>query len=134
MHKHFSRLSSLVKVASCIPKVGSGRLAASVWLKNDMISIGINQLKTHPLQKRFCDNPHKEFLHAETDAIAKASRLLRGDLEGCFLYVARAKRSNRTFVPAMAKSCDGCKSCAHHFGIKGIFYTTDQEEIAFMEC
>lgn len=133
MKKHYNRLASLLKVASCIPKVGSGRLAASIWLKNDVISIGVNQLKTHPLQKRFCDNPHKEFLHAETDAIAKASRILKGDLEGCFMYVARAKREGRMFTYGMAKSCEGCQSCAHHFGIKGIFYTTDGD-MAYMEC
>ena len=132
--KHVNRLDQLIKVATCVPKVGSGRLAASIWIKNELVSIGVNQKKTHPLQKKYGDNPHRQFLHAEIDAIVKGCRARRGDLSGCYMYVARAKEDdNGAFVRGMAKSCAGCYDCAENFGIRGIYYTT-YDGAEFVEC
>lgn len=132
MSRDLHRLEQLVKVAACVPKVGSGKLAASVWYKNELISIGVNQKKTHPVQKKYMDNPFREFLHAEIDAIVKACRIL-GDLDRCTVYVARAKEADRFIVQGMAKSCSGCYNCARDFGAKGIFYTT-YDGMDYVEC
>ncbi len=131
--KHRSRLDSLVKVATCVPKVSSGRLAAAVWLRNDLIAVGVNQKKTHPMQKKYSSNPERLYLHAEIDAIVKATRNI-GNLSGCVMYVARARESGSGFEAAIAKSCSGCYDCCSHFGLKGVFYTVDDANYGYLEC
>lgn len=92
----------------------------------------MNQKKTHPIQKKYKDNPHREFLHAEIDAIIRAKKIL-GDLKGCYVYVARSRECEDGFEKAMAKSCGGCSQCAKDFGVKGIFYTT-YDGYGYQEC
>lgn len=110
-------------------KVGAGKMAAAVFRNGDSnpISIGLNSLKTHPLQAKFANSPHRIYLHAETEAISRAVRLLGDDLEGCSLYVARSKQPDCP-VRGIAKPCSGCISCASHFGIDVIYYTLDKDE------
>lgn len=128
---HQRRIKELLKFAELTERVGSGKLAAAIWKKNDLIALGRNQLKSHPLQKRFTDNPEKIFLHAETDAIARAVK--SETILGSWLYVARVKKSGNQTVTGMAKSCGGCLSAAAHFGVRGICYTTDTADLGFIE-
>lgn len=93
-----------------------------------MISIGINQKKTHPLQARFCSNPERLYLHAETDAISRAIKVTN-DFSKAYLYVGRSKFGA---IPGMARSCNGCIDCAEHYGFKGIFYSTDTNDIGYL--
>lgn len=128
---HQQRINELLKIAELTDRVGSGKLAASIWHRNDLIALGRNQLKSHPLQKRFASNKEKIFLHAETDAISKAVKSEM--IIGSWMYVARVKKSGNKTVAGMAKSCDGCLSAAVHFGLHGICYTTDTAELGFIE-
>jgi tRNA(Arg) A34 adenosine deaminase TadA len=130
MKKHHSRIQSTLRLATSVKKVGAGRLAATIWMRGVLISAGVNSLKTHPVQKRFGADQYKIFLHAETDAIVKALRLIQ-DFSEAYMYIARVKKDgDGKFVPALAKPCEGCMGLIHHYGPKGIFWTTDSGEIA----
>lgn len=126
--RDISRISQLYKMAESVEKVGAGRLASSIWYKGDLLSIGVNSMKSHPLQARFSVIPEKIYLHAETAAISRAIKDFRS-IEGADLYVARVKSSGKGWLPGNAKSCAGCISCAEHFGIRNVFYSKDDGSI-----
>jgi deoxycytidylate deaminase len=129
--RHESRINELLKVAATVEKVGAGKLAAAIWNRDLCVSVGVNSLKSHPVQKRFSSNPHRIFLHAETDALVKASKFLK-DFSGSYMYIARVKKGHDgRFVPALAKPCDGCMSLIYHYLPKGVFWTTDSGVIAY---
>lgn len=131
MKKHESRIRSLLEIATTVDKVGAGKLAASIWMRGFCISVGVNSLKSHPIQKRFSSNPHRIFLHAETDALVKASKMI-GDFSDTYMYIARVKKdADGKFIPALAKPCDGCMGLIHHYAPKGVFWTTDSGEIVY---
>jgi len=56
-----------------IPTYRNYRVVSMITYKRKIISIGKCGIKTHPLQKRFQKHPDCISLHAEIDAIAKAS-------------------------------------------------------------
>lgn len=130
INRHAYRIDQLYKVAQSVEKVGAGRLAASIWYKGDLLSIGINSLKSHPLQARFSTIPEKIYLHAETSAISRAIKDFR-DIEGAVLYVARVKFGSHSWIPGNSRPCSGCISCALHFGVRMIFYSGEDGVI---EC
>ena len=130
-NRHRKRIAELLKIAETVDRVGSGKMAASIWIGQDLISIGINKMKTHPLQAKFNSNPSRLFLHAETSAISRAVKTTT-DFRKAFLYVARSKNGVGGQVQGMAKPCDGCVSCATSFGLRGIFYCTD-EDVQYLE-
>lgn len=105
------------------------KLAAGVVKKKQLITIGYNQLKSHPLQSQFGKNFDSVFLHAEIDAIRKSLRLLNtSELSDCVLYVLRVKRDpNGNWIRGMSKPCAGCYKAINNYGIKRVYYTTDGE-------
>lgn len=105
------------------------KLAAGVVKKKQLIAIGYNQLKSHPLQSQFGKNDDSVFLHAEIDAIRKSIRLLNtSELSDCVLYVLRVKRgSDGNWIRGMSKPCAGCYNAISNYGIKRVYYTTDGE-------
>ncbi len=80
-----------------------------------VISVGFNQLKTHPKST----HPYKN-LHAEMSAIL----LSKTDLSGCDLYVYRATKDK---VPAIAKPCVYCMELIKLSGIKHIHFSNNGE-------
>lgn len=99
------------------------KMAAAIHINGRILSVGINQTKTHPLMMNDAYREHQVCMHAEVDAI----RQVRGqDLSGCTLSVVRVKRSkpNGPYVEAMAKPCEGCMSVISSFGIEQVDYTT----------
>lgn len=133
MKKHEARLQQLMEIATTVDKVGAGKLAASIWLGGYCISVGVNSLKSHPIQKKFSPNPHRIFLHAETDSLIKATKMIHPDDFGrLYMYVARVKKGpNDRFVSALAKPCDGCMGLIQHYCLKGVFWTTDSGDIGY---
>ena len=123
-------VSTLLKIAESVPKVGCGKLAAAVVLKGRVVSFGVNSMKTHPIAKQFNRYP---YLHAETEALIRASKVLDDrEMSRSVLYVVRYKMADDSFSPVMgmAKPCSGCMHCAAHFGIEKIFYSTDDLQMA----
>jgi deoxycytidylate deaminase len=116
--------------------VGWAKLASAVVYKNRIISIGVNSYKSHPFQRRFASNKDAIFLHAETSAIHSALRIMdtHDDLSDCDIYVCRMKHlgPNLDFVSGMAKPCMGCSRAIAEFGIRNVFYTTDDNGV--IEC
>lgn len=107
------------------------KLAACLVIRNEIISVGFNSDKSHPLQKRFSKNTEAIFKHAEVDCIIKALKIVdEEDLKDATLYVHRVKKQNKgdaNWVTGMAEPCPGCAKAIEHFGIKRTVYSTDEE-------
>src|SRR5690348_5735347 len=84
-------LDMLLKMTEDRPEVASTRISSCIVQRNRIVSFGFNQYKSHPFQKRFGDNEHKIYLHAEISAICNALKR-KIDLTQCSLYIARIKR------------------------------------------
>lgn len=107
------------------------KLAACLVIRNEIISVGLNSDKSHPLQKRFAKNNEAIFKHAEVDCIIKALKVVdEEDLKDATLYVYRVKKMNKgdaNWVSGLAEPCPGCVKAIQHFGIKRTVYSTDIE-------
>lgn len=129
--KNLKILDILSKLAVTVEPVASARIAAAVVYKNDMISFGINQKKTHPFQVKFQRNHQSIFLHAETDAIKNALRFIdQEQLSKSTLYICRMKyigTDRREFVQGLSKPCEGCTKAIATFDIKNVVYSLDNE-------
>ena len=96
--------------------------------KKSIISVGKNQKKTHPFQKRFSKNDDCIFLHAETDAIKNALKTLHThSLDECDLYVLRLKQASRQgpTITGNCLPCPGCMRAIAEFDIRNVYYTAD---------
>lgn len=124
-----ARIQSLLfETALATPRVGSGKLAAAVVYRGNVASVGFNQNKTHPMQLKWMVNPKRITLHAEVNALCRASRILdEYEFSRSSIYVARVKkeeiRGNWTY--GMAKPCAGCMRCIMSFGIRELWYSTN---------
>ena len=109
------------------------KLAACLVLRNDIISIGQNSTKSHPLQKRFSKNTESIFKHAEVDCIINALRHIEPEeLSKATLYVARVKKLTREakeWSDGYAEPCCGCKQAIGHFKIKRVIYSTEEDKM-----
>lgn len=127
-------LNLLDKVAEANPVVSSARLAAAIVYKNDIISLGINQRKTHPFQRRFAKHEMAIFLHAEIDAIKNALKHITiEELSKSKLYISRVKYddSERNPTPdklrrGLARPCAGCARAIATFNIQHVCFTTEE--------
>ena len=132
--KDESILKMLDKVAETVEPVAGGRLAACVVYKNDIVSMGINQKKSHPFQKRFGKHELAVFLHAETDAIKNALRHISvDDLAKSKLYVSRVRFESAELNPikerlrrGLARPCVGCMRAIANFNIRHVCFSTDE--------
>lgn len=117
----------LRKIAEDIIPINRARIAAAVVYKSEVISIGTNQKKTHPLQARFSRHVEAIHIHAEIDAIARAVRRIDAKkLAQCTLYVARIKLdSGGNTMWGMAKPCTGCERAIASFEIGRVVWTND---------
>ncbi|MCA9496489.1 MAG: hypothetical protein KC589_06090 [Nanoarchaeota archaeon] len=110
-----------------------GNTVSFIVYKNEIISIGYSTSKTHPFQKRFGKTPNHISLHAEVDAIHKASkRLSDKEFSKATIYVARLKHRINSYhevepMIGISKPCSGCTSAIITFGIRNVFYTIDSE-------
>jgi deoxycytidylate deaminase len=127
-HKYIDLLS---KIAISVEPVRQARIAACLVYRNEIISFGINQMKTHPFQAQFGKNKDSIFLHAETDCIKNALREIDVDeLARCTLYICRMKyqsHEKKKFVYGLAKPCTGCERAIATFNIKSVYYTLNDK-------
>ncbi len=125
--RDLSALRLLFEHAKEVKPVAAARMAAMIVIKGSNGFIGVNSLKTDPLQARFAKNEEAVHLHAEVAAIKLALRSLGvDDLSKATLYVARAKYSDgkRTkFLWGSAKPCAGCRRAIEEFNIGRVVYT-----------
>jgi deoxycytidylate deaminase len=127
--KHTKFFKLLEKIATAVEPVASARLAAAVVLRGEVISVGINQRKSHPFQSRFGKNEDAIYLHAETDAIKNALKnISQEDLAKASLYVMRVKYADENKKKTMwglSKPCSGCARAIATFGIQNVYYSKD---------
>jgi len=115
----------LKTIAEDVEPVSNARLAAMVVYKNKMISIGINQKKSHPFAAKYSKNPDAIYLHAEASAILAAKkRLSETEMKKATLIICRVKYDKKKNVSfGIAKPCSGCQKCIEDHGIKNVIYT-----------
>jgi deoxycytidylate deaminase len=117
-------LNILSKVAEAVPPVRSARIASAIVIKGNIVSFGVNKMKTHPFQAKYSRNAQAIYVHSENDAIMRAiKRVGRKELSNATLYVARVKHPNNMW--GMACPCEGCMKAINEFNIKTVIHTTD---------
>jgi deoxycytidylate deaminase len=105
---------------------GKNKTGAVIVVGKKIVATGRNSIKTHPFARTFSRHPDAIYLHAEHDAILKASRKLGDrDWSKARLYVARATKSD---FFGLAKPCNGCACAIEHFKINFVCYTLDASE------
>lgn len=107
------KLISIAKLANKLAHKSQHKhkLGAVLFKNNKILSVGFNQLKTHPKST----HPYKT-IHAEMQAIFSCP--VRS-LNGASLYVCRVSSSGI----AMAKPCEHCEQLIRSTGIKQVYYT-----------
>lgn len=134
--EHEKYFKTLGTMARDLPRVFRAQISAGIVYKNEFISFGSNQLKTHPFQQKFSKHEDAIYLHAETDAIKNALKVLTQDqLARSTLYVCRLKQvssEDTKKVWGLAKPCLGCQRAISTFGIRNVYFTTDREN--HFEC
>lgn len=116
------------KIAISVDPVSRAKIAAIVVIKNQIVSIGQCQLRTHPFQAKFNSHPSAIYLHAETNAIhAALNQMHPSQLEKATLYISRVKRKTRNsdWTDGIAFPCKGCMSAIITHGLKKVVYSTD---------
>jgi len=117
------------------------KLAASIVIKRDVISVGTNVMRSHPVQKKYGKNSDSIYLHAEINAIVNSlNHVDRENLRKSDLYVYRVKKdmndpARKHWVDGLSCPCEGCMSAIDAFKIKRVVYSTDTnneyEELIF---
>lgn len=92
----------------------SHRLGAVIVKGGDVIGVGFNKKKTHPMSKTRFNN-----IHAELSAVLNSGL---ENLHGCSIYVYRETRQGQ---PAMARPCVDCMRMLQQLSIDKVFYTSD---------
>jgi len=117
-----SRLNKMLKHAIRVSELSEYKfqLGAVIFRKNQIISLGFNKNKTHPLPNRY--NKHGT-IHAEVDAILHADPDL---LSGSSILVCRHLKNGS---PAMAKPCKMCERILFDFGIRDVYWTTNSTDL-----
>ncbi len=101
---------------------GRFKVGAVFARRRHVISMGVNQQKTHPLQAKFTARPDlQSWLHAEISGIAMA---VVEELLGCDVYVARVTKDGNL---ANSRPCTGCQSALRHYGVARMFYYQEGE-------
>lgn len=108
-------------IAKDIVPVRRFRHAAAIVVKREIVGLGINRLKSHPLQIKFARNPESIYLHAEIDALRNAlHRVTAEDLRRATLYVLKLdSRGNR----GNSAPCEGCAKMVDYFNIRKVVHT-----------
>jgi|GEM_PF-343685 len=120
------------EVARAISKTSDNAqyfIGAVVSYGKSIVGVGCNSaFKSHPLQKKYNQNRPKfsEFsnhpIHAEIDALIKASSTAGKDLTGAKIYVYRENKLGKL---AMSRPCRACMQAIKDFGIKDVYYSTE---------
>jgi len=126
-------MNFLRRQAIDVKAVKSSRIAAAISIRNDIISLGHCQKRTHPFQARYSKNTEAIYLHAETNAISNAlNHVHKNDLARATLYIRRVKKLDKDaedYVDGLAKPCPGCMRAILTFGLKKVVYSTEDNNV-----
>ena len=128
MFKKDYNFFDIAKAASKSSDYGSCKIGAVIVNKKEIVSLGCNIKKTHPIQKRLNTLRYADwdtispklhhFLHAEINAIIHSDNR---DLSKMSIYVYRETQDGHL---AMSRPCKACMQALRNKGIKKIYYTT----------
>lgn len=134
MAKSSKIIDDLFILARDKEKVARAKVVAAAVYKGKVVSYGFNQYRTSWIQRRFASNSEAHYLHAETDAIRNAMKVIDGrNLQDITLYVVRSRKIGGKNVLGNAKPCTGCHSCIKWAGIKRVYYSTDDATMERLE-
>jgi deoxycytidylate deaminase len=120
-HKNDKILRRLLSAVNGATLIGSSRHAAAIVWRDRVISVGVNSLKSHPAMVKHQPNKQRIYLHAEVDAIIKATNRHGVDfLSECSLYVLRQTKGGRV---ANSEPCPGCSNMIQAMGIKHVYHS-----------
>lgn len=101
------------------------KIGAVIAHGTSILATGVNQEKSHPLQKRYnrargTRASEWSYLHAELAALLKVKD--KSLLVGATIYVSRSFKAGGN---ALARPCEACMDAIIDRGIKSIVYTTE---------
>ncbi len=116
----------VAKAMAATSKHHKFRVGANIVVGGQVISVGVNMEKTHPMQKRYneyrkIDKPMHHRIHAEIDAILKVIYQLP-NLKNAKVFVYRETKDGKM---AMARPCPACMAALIDHGIHDIYYSTE---------
>ena len=116
------KIFDLAREVSQLSNITRHNIGAVLVSRNwDVIGVGANVRKTHPLQARLAAKvglEHKIFLHAELQCLVNCKQR---NLDGARLFVYRELVDGSL---GLARPCPICLEGIKQFGIKQIWYTT----------
>lgn len=134
----------MFKVAKEVAKTSNFKehhLGCVIAYKRHIIAVGANSNKTHPTQclynayRSFMESktPIKHSLHAEIDALMSIPYPVaqKIDWKKVKIYVYRICNGKNKKV-GLAKPCEGCMAAIKDFGIRHLYYTTDEGGYAYI--
>ena len=119
----FFEVAKAVSKTSEYPRV---KIGCCIVKKNKILAVGVNLLKSHPIQKVFNEfrgldtNKIHNNIHAELDAILKVRH--REDLEGADIYIYREDVEGKKRI---CKPCSACKNLLKLYKLRTVYYTAD---------
>ena len=121
-------------MAQGVVPVRRAKIASAIMHKGQVVSFGVNQIRSHPLQARFGKNADAIFLHAEIDSIKNALYNNTPDfLTRTTMFVYRVKRREHmrhaAWCQGNASPCQGCARAIATFGIRRVIASTDQPDM-----
>lgn len=115
-------LDLLFDAARNAQPIQGSRHSSVLLFKKQVLSVGVNSLKSHPLQKKF-GGEKKIFLHSEMSAIVQAINQHGSDvLQKCELYNLRLTKAGNV---GLAKPCAACQRAIDAFKIRKVYWTYD---------
>jgi tRNA(Arg) A34 adenosine deaminase TadA len=120
-----------------VEPIGHSKIAAALVIKGNIISVGKNRNKTHPMQSKygknkFGKNKDSIHLHAEVSTIVNSlNHVSKEDLKNATMYIHRVKRpgpNSKQWIDGIAKPCSSCMSAIAAFNIKKVVYSTENQD------
>lgn len=120
-----SKVERYLKYAEATSELSSYpriKIGAVIVRKNSVLAVGVNEEKSHPIQKRYniyrdIDVEIEHNIHAEMAALIKC----RESLKGADIYIYRKDSNGNT---AICKPCAACRKALLDSGIRRVYYTT----------
>lgn len=111
----------LIEASAKSDLVRSSRHACAILYKGQILAVGNNKRKSHPMMLKFNKESPKIFLHAEVDAIIKILNHHGIEiLKDCTLYVIRTTKNGKL---ASSEPCEICKGIIRSFKIPQVFWS-----------
>jgi deoxycytidylate deaminase len=119
-------MNTVFQIAIEVPKCSDQKVAAIIVSKNNVVSVGFNQDKSHPMVAYYQYNDWCENLHAEASAIINALRQIgRRRLAKCDMYVCRAKVVDGKYQWGFSKPCKNCQNFLKSYPVRNVYYSSE---------